>query len=226
MAEFQSGFALPKILSHLMTEKRLNKSDLAKLTGLPQTTISNIILGKAKSPRPVTLSKLADLFGITIGQLVGYEPIETLSDLSKNFSDIAKAKASALKLPVIPLIEWNEVKSWIFGNNNIKIPSAWPANDICKNSKAFALRAKPSMRSYFFYPNSKLLVDPQTTLRDGSIILVFLDESVEPALRLFSVDGQETRIQPLEEGRPSVPLNPEHLVIGTVVEVRYDPSVI
>lgn len=227
MQEFTSELALTHILSRLMANKGLKERDVVNATGLPQTTIGNILRGKSKNPRPATLKALAELFDVTVGQLLGHELLETDMPPASVRRPLGSVKVIAPSLaPVtIPLLQWHEVKPWLLGKRAIKTYTTWLANDICKNPKAFALKAKPSMRSHFFFPDVTLLIDPEAPVVDGGTALVFLDASEEPSLRLLSIDGVEKWLQPLEKDRPSVALSPKHSIIGPVAEIRHNPGI-
>jgi transcriptional regulator with XRE-family HTH domain len=227
------NLSLTQILSHLMYEKGLKECDLVASSGIPQTTISSILRGKSKNPRKDTLKSIAALFDMNLEQLLSYKSSAIAN--SNTCEDFMKSNVSSLPPSRIPLIEWVEVKPWILGQSAVKPYTDWISNDSCKSLKAFALKIKPSMYPHFFsskqigggISTAILLVDPieaQTFIKDGLIILVFLDKSNEPFLRLSIVEGEKKRLQPLERGRPSIALNSKHSVVGSVVEVRFKPS--
>jgi transcriptional regulator with XRE-family HTH domain len=62
---------LAKNLKKLRKQKRLSQERLARLVDISYNTISKIEAGKAKNPTFETLSKLADVFGVSIDELVG-----------------------------------------------------------------------------------------------------------------------------------------------------------
>ena len=62
---------LDKNLKTLRKQKRLSQEKLARLADISYNTIAKIETGKAKNPTFETLSKLADVFGISIDELVG-----------------------------------------------------------------------------------------------------------------------------------------------------------
>jgi transcriptional regulator with XRE-family HTH domain len=223
--------SLTHILARLLVDRGWKPQQLVEATGLPQATISNILRGKTKNPKSDTLKIIAEVFGIKLGQLVGYEPLgSSLSSVSsKNSVANLKFEASALVPTKIPLIQWSEVKQWILGQAGIKAYTTWLNNDnVCKSPKAFALTIRASMNSYFCnqlaYTYATLLIDPDASVEDGLLILVFFNESQEPSLRLLAIDGDEKRLQSLEAGKPEILLSSEHSVVGPVVEVRYRPN--
>ena len=62
---------LAKNLKKLRKQKRLSQEKLARLVDISYNTISKIEAGKAKNPTFETLSKLSDVFGVSIDELVG-----------------------------------------------------------------------------------------------------------------------------------------------------------
>jgi transcriptional regulator with XRE-family HTH domain len=224
MLSSKPKFSFRDNLMRLMAAKGLKESDVIKATGLSQATISNILRGKSNNPRPIILKLLADLFGLSIEQLIGYEKLGV--EASPKI-DLNNAELASIFPLTIPLVPWSEIKEWILGKNLNKHYKIWLANDICKSQKSFALKAKPSMRLTFPYAPSKLLVDPEGNLSDGSLILIFLENSQkEPSIRLLKIDGEEKILQSLEKDIPSVFLNDKHLIVGTISEVRFNQETV
>lgn len=62
---------LAKNLKKFRKQKKLSQEKLARLLDISYNTISKIEAGKAKNPTFETLSKLADVFGISIDELTG-----------------------------------------------------------------------------------------------------------------------------------------------------------
>ena len=62
---------LAKNLRKLRKQKKLSQEKLARLVDISYNTISKIEAGKAKNPTFETLSKLADVFSVSIDELVG-----------------------------------------------------------------------------------------------------------------------------------------------------------
>jgi transcriptional regulator with XRE-family HTH domain len=62
---------LAKNLKKLRKQKKLSQEKLARLVNISYNTISKIEAGKAKNPTFETLLKLADIFEVSIDELVG-----------------------------------------------------------------------------------------------------------------------------------------------------------
>ena len=62
---------LAKNLKKLRQQNKLSQEKLARLIDISYNTIAKIEAGKAKNPTFDTLSKLADVFGISMDELTG-----------------------------------------------------------------------------------------------------------------------------------------------------------
>ncbi|WP_342416240.1 helix-turn-helix transcriptional regulator [Paenibacillus sp. FSL R10-2782] len=62
---------IAETLDRLMKKKGLTRYKLAKLTGVPYTTLIKIMDGTTKNPQIDTLSTLADFLGVTVDYLSG-----------------------------------------------------------------------------------------------------------------------------------------------------------
>lgn len=60
-------------LKKLRKQKRLSQDNLARLADIPYNTLVKIESGKSNNPTFETLSKLADVFGISIDELTGHK---------------------------------------------------------------------------------------------------------------------------------------------------------
>lgn len=93
-----------QILAALMEERRINQSELSKRTGVGQSTISRILKPNGpkgiKVPKEQQVKPLADFFGITVGQIRGYEPFP--SDKKKTLSDDLRAECVAANAQGLP----------------------------------------------------------------------------------------------------------------------------
>lgn len=87
-----------KVLRELMQAKRINQRELSEATGIPQSTISRILNRKILEPTEPQIKPLADFFGITPGQLRGYDPLpaEAFSVKISNDIDVEKPKYDAV----------------------------------------------------------------------------------------------------------------------------------
>lgn len=64
--------AFPQILADLRTERNLSRAKLAKMSGITELTLMNYEHGK-RDPVPHQLIAIADVFCVTLDELVGHE---------------------------------------------------------------------------------------------------------------------------------------------------------
>ncbi len=59
------------LLSLMHRADGISENELARRTGVPQSTINRILSGVSRDPKTGTLQPLADYFGVTVAQLRG-----------------------------------------------------------------------------------------------------------------------------------------------------------
>lgn len=96
-----------EILKSLIAQKNISEWKLSEETGIPQSTISAITIGRSKEQRDSTLQPIADYFGITLAQLRGYEPIENIGGDS-----LSKEAALSNHYPVLSA---DQIQNWLEG---------------------------------------------------------------------------------------------------------------
>ena len=62
----------------LCKERNITPNKLSSISAVPQATIKSILNGESKNPGAVTLKKLCDGFGITLGEFFGTEEFNAL----------------------------------------------------------------------------------------------------------------------------------------------------
>ncbi len=65
-------------IEELCKERGLTVNGLANLAGLPPMTVYSLLNGKSQNPGIVTIKKLCDGFGITLGEFFDTELFDTL----------------------------------------------------------------------------------------------------------------------------------------------------
>lgn len=204
------------ILQQLMKESSIKEAELARQTGLPQTTINRLLLGGTTDPRAHTLKPIADFFGVTIGQLCGFEPLSPYRIIGTTQTTHRASWQS------IPIIEWQQVKSWLFQKKNITplTHPRWIMTERPVSDRSFALNSLSFMEPRF-RKGSILIIDPQAQYNDGHFIVVALD-GVTPTVRKVLKDGQHFLLRTFDHTQKAIPLDKKHIVYGTIVESRMD----
>jgi SOS-response transcriptional repressor LexA len=204
-----------QIITSLMTEIGIKESELARQTGLPQTTINRLLLGDTFDPRANTLKPIAKFFGVTIGQLLGEEPLNN-SRISGTYQPNNKEAWSH-----IPILEWEDTLAWIFKKDSYNFYShkEWITTEKMVSKNSFALYSKPFMEPRF-RKNSLLIVDPEAKLQDGKFVVIALDNK-NITVRQILIDEPIIYLKHFDSTIPSIEYkNNIHNILGVIVEAR------
>lgn len=202
------------IIKQLMSECGIKEAELARQTGLPQTTVNRLLLGETADPRANTLIPIANYFGIGVGQLLGQEPLSPYR-IKGTFQSTNKSSWST-----IPVIEWNEAKSWLF-KKNVYTPSSyqhWITSEKDISADSFALRTLPSMEPRF-RKNSVIIIDPQKPISDGNFVIISIHNE-EPTIRRIIQDGDTIYLKKLYGKEEITIKNNKDNIIGVIIETR------
>ncbi len=80
---FMQKDTVRKVLQRLISDSGKRPTEVARHSGVSQSTLSRILNGKIESPSDRQISLLADYFGVSGDQLRGYEPINNLSGTTR-----------------------------------------------------------------------------------------------------------------------------------------------
>lgn len=200
-----------------MQELGIKEAELARQTGLPQTTVNRLLLGETHDPRANTLKPIAQFFGVSVDQLLGLESLDK-NRIVGTFNSFNKEAWSS-----VAIIEWEDVLSWRFTSEkfNINSHSQWIATERPVSKQSFAVISKPFLEPRF-RKGSILIVDPAGHVRDGKFIIVSLDNK-SVTLRQASIDGDVLYLKNIDAFIATIPFDKKsHLILGVVVEARID----
>jgi transcriptional regulator with XRE-family HTH domain len=72
------GVAVRNRILQLCNKRNLTINKLATLSALPPSSVKNILYGKSKNPKLVTIKCLCDGLGITLGEFFSTEEFDRL----------------------------------------------------------------------------------------------------------------------------------------------------
>ena len=213
--ESSRAMVVADIIRSLMKECCVIEAELARQTNLPQTTINRLLSGETLDPRSNTLIPIAKFFGVTVGQLLGQEPISP-HRVSGTFSATNRSAWS-----LIPIITWEEAKSWFFSKGKItpNNQTNWIATEKNIGENSFALKTTISMEPRF-RKNSVIIVDPDVKPVDGSFVVILITSSNVPTVRRVLKDGDETLLGKIYGNENPTRLSSTDTILGTLVETR------
>ena len=209
--------SVSKIITTLMSEVGIKESELARQTGLPQTTINRLLLGDTSDPRANTLKPIAKFFGVTIGQILGEEPISP-NRITGSFH--ANNRGAWIN---VPIITWEATLSWVFKKESYDIHShnKWIVTERPVSHSSYAIISKPFMEPRF-RKNSILIVDPDSEYQDSKFVIVSLDNS-NVTIRQLSYDNSVIYLKHFDTTIPTVKFDINiHNILGVIVEARID----
>jgi 7-cyano-7-deazaguanine reductase len=198
--------SLSERISYLLQLEGLHEAEFARKVGITQQVCNQILRGQTANPRLETLTKLADFFDITVGQLIGSESFENHS---------LKPNASA-----IPLLDWDNITLWV---ESEKLPkngtsTQWISCDLKSNNRVYAIRSNPSFEPYFDR-HSVLIIDPSLDYIPGHFVVASVHSKTITVRRLVEELG-DIFLNSIVPGIPSIQLGSHIQLLGTVVEVR------
>ena len=68
MNELNTQQVVAERIRCLCRERKITPNGISNLAGVPQATVKSILNGESKNPGIVTIKKLCDGFGITLGE--------------------------------------------------------------------------------------------------------------------------------------------------------------
>ena len=70
--------AIVRRIRELCRERDITPNGISIIAGVPQATVKSILNGESKNPGTVTIKKLCDGFGITLGEFFSTAEFDTL----------------------------------------------------------------------------------------------------------------------------------------------------
>jgi len=195
---------------------KLNLSELARETQIPQPTLHHIVSGSTKNPRRMQLEKLADYFSVSIKELLGIEPLTSM---------LPEKLQEELNLNMIPLITWSDLRYWSHSTPNNMRKRYIVANDETSKN-AFAIELERNFKPNQLFPKSSIVIfDPEKDPKDRDFVLVYFKELDRVILVQMQIKKGHTYLKRFDDAEFAdrlIPLRKYHndQVMATVVESR------
>lgn len=177
-----------------------NESQLAKLVGMPQTTINKLLTGVSADPRISTLTPIVEHFKITLDTLLSDNPV-FISPPNRQQLDT-----------LIPIITYEELSDIYDNLQSLKIEN-WPQwYPIPKQSTSdyYAVHINQKQFPQPFYEASILIVKNEPKLpRTGYCLVKHLDSNTVNIKKTFLDNGKQWLLA-LEAGLPTSEFDMEH----------------
>ncbi len=215
-----------EIIRKLRREKGINQEALAAAMQVSRSAIAMWETG-ASRPRPDSLKKLADFFGVTTDYLLEITPRRTHGEPAEE----AEAFDPILRLPEeeaaetrrIPILGQVAAGLPLFAEQNIE---GYTYTERRGENRYFALRVKgDSMNAARIFDGDIIIVRRQDMVEDGEIAVVMVDD--EATVKRFYQEGSRVVLIPQSENKthkPQIYDLHEHKVqiLGKVVEIKIE----
>lgn len=196
-------------LKYLMKMRGIKDNDLSEATGVPMTTIYRMKIGYTADPRLSTMKAVADYFGVTLGQIIGEEPLNL--DLLHPDKGVTK----------VPVVNWEQIATWETVSKEKSLP--WVLIENAASRKLFALRVNSDEYGEKFPRQALLLVESTETNVYPQYVIVQnkMTQYCMLAKRMRSVSG-DCFVHP-QNAAMIIPVDiKKHQTMGVVVGVRID----
>lgn len=202
---------LQKRLAYLMEELGITLEQLSKHTGIPVSSIDRIRSDPQANPTLSTLIPLARYFEITLGQLVGLEPLS-------NDGLPAKYRIDTLKIDKIPLIKQKEILPHLSGEKITITAFTYSEQLISENS--FAIKIENDSMFPIFPRGIVAIFDPVKEFEDRDFVLARLNNNDIPIFKQICFGETEQYLISLDKNVQKILVTKDISIIAVAVETH------
>lgn len=184
-----------------------NESQLAKLIGMPQTTVNKLISGVSADPRISTLTPIIDHFKISL---------DTLLSESPTFSSVKTNDATDLLIPLITYDELTDMYGDLHSLNTTNWPHWFPIPKQ-ENDNYYSIHLTAQQLLKPFNETSLLIIHNSPKLENNTYCVVkHLSSNSINVKKSFFENGKEWLLA-LQSELPASEFNSEEwLLLGTI----------
>lgn len=176
---------LSERLIKMRNEKGLTQYEVANLLNIPRSTYAQYELGR-RQPDYDTLKKLADFYNATTDYLLGYSNSNMIVAESAGIYGVDED--DLFKVPIIgtiqcgkPILADHDIEGYMYVDKSII--------RVNPKDKLFYLRVKGDSMAPKFQPGDLVLVRQQSTVDDGDIGVVLIDNEDATLKKIFKSNG-------------------------------------
>jgi len=185
---------LAENLRRLMTEFNLSETELSRRTGIGQPVIHRMSSGETDNPKVGTLSPIANLFNVSISQLVGdevfpeYLPPKLPDSIVQGWNEIPLLSIEDIILHPFPLDSANKFE---------KIYT-----DARYSNGTYAIRIQDSTMQPRFPEGTVVVIDPNHEPQDQDFAVVYIHGHRKATFKQVLLDGDDIYLKPLNSVSP------------------------
>jgi len=202
---------ISNILKSLISQfGNLSGAELAKRTGLTISTVNRLLAGSISDPKISTLKPLAEYFGITVDQLLGFTALP--EKLSEN--DINLLHPSMV-IPVYGMsnfLEANKNQQWF----------TWVTQKIDKNEEVFAISLDTERFEPVFEKDTILVIEPgMLPPQNSDYLLIKFNDENQISIQRYYIEGNEHYFIPINLQLKAIPTKEKkHTILGVITEAH------
>ncbi|MGJ3494800.1 helix-turn-helix domain-containing protein [Piscirickettsia salmonis] len=191
-------------------------AELARVTGVPASTISRLLNKESSNPTVSNLLPLANYFHVSLDQLLGIEELHTLID--KNCEQYLTNQVSC-RLPVINLSQVNSCLS-PKKSNKTKIELVSTGYHFKKN-QGLAVKIDTLAYAPIYRQDTVLIIDCDLPQSENDILLVSIENGDLILLQKIAERGRDCFRRISIDIANASNFEGSFKIIGTVVETQY-----
>lgn len=210
-------------LAELMDRDGLTEAELARRACMPQPTLHRILSGATKSPRGLSLRPLANVFNITINQLLGMEPIPNTS--GDEGDDEGEGTGESRKgINPLPVLSIEQVNQWphLHASLHKEGWQNWITTNASVSGEAYALSMPGDAMAPIFPEGTLLVVEPARKPRANDYVLAQYDGHDVATLRQYIVEDDQGTLKAVSPEFQAIHADKNYQVLGVVVQARRD----
>jgi len=203
--QYAYELSIKDILQDLVSKVGISEAELARKIKIPTATFNKIKTGKITDPRSSTLKIIADYFGLTVDQLLGYAPITSPID------------STTLHVPILSLdniistdvnqLTYANHKEWVSFNPQLKIA----------NHKIVAIKTNGDAMLPFFDDNTLAIIDCEQVAQSKQYVLAYIKSNDQIVLRQLLCDSNFRVLKPLNSSFSPINLTDKDKILGVVI---------
>ena len=189
----------------------LSQSDIARRLGVRPQSVQQWFSGETV-PRTQRLRELAALLQTSVRYLLGGAP-----DAGEGNTSTHEGSATE-----IPLISWVQAGQWACAEDPYPVGAAERMIRTFESvgPNAFALKVQGDSMEPTFPAGCIIIVDPARQPRNGSYVVVRLEESSEATFKQLVIDGPSRYLKPLNTRYPIMQITTEATICGVIVGLQ------
>lgn len=224
MIAFMQKEKTKDVLKRLIGASGKKATEIARESGVTQSTLSRILQGKIESPTDRQIQKLAEYFGVSTDKLRGREALD-LDDLFPRIGESSRPYEVTLASPatgMCPEISWVQAGAWSEVCHVERDPEAitWHPRPSGASEQTFVLRVVGESMLPEYQPGALIYVDPERPAENGKDVIAILTDTGEATFKRFIEEpGHGRMLKALNPAwhEPYIKINGNCRVVGVVV---------